>query len=130
MKLLLIHADSFEYWATRKTKIAEALEGPIAENRCVENATVVFTAVEPGDSGKIEQAVAEIRKVMGMQHSAECLLYPYAHLSENLSNPREAVEVLNKMAGNLGCNRAPFGWYKKFHLHAKGHPMAEFSRRL
>lgn len=127
MKLLLIHADSFEYWTTRKTKLAE--ENPV-ENIAKENLTVVFTAVEPGDLDKAEAAVSEIKKVMGMQHTSECIIYPYAHLSENLSSPKEAVEVLDHLTKALNCSRAPFGWYKKFHLHAKGHPMAEFSRRL
>ena len=127
MKLLLIHADSFEYWTTRKTKLAEP---DPKENQKKENTTVVFTAVEPGDTGKLEQIIIEIKKVMELQHTTTCFLYPYAHLSENLSSPKEAVEVLNRLTEALNCDRAPFGWYKKFNLHAKGHPMAEFSRRL
>ena len=127
MKLLLIHADSFEYWTTRPTKLAEP--DPV-EHLKKTDLTVAFVAVEKGDEAKVEQAAVSVREVMEMQHSKDLLLYPYAHLSENLSSPKEAVEVLRSLADRLGCDRAPFGWYKKFNLHAKGHPMSEFSRRL
>ena len=127
MRMLIIHTDLFEYWTTRPTKIAE--KDPKEHNR-KENITLVMVAVEPGDRGKIDQAVAEIKKVMQWQHTTEAFIYPYAHLSENLSKPEEAVEVLDMLCRELGAERAPFGWYKKFHLHAKGHPMAEFSRRI
>ena len=127
MKLLLIHADSMEFWKTRATKIAET-EGH--DTLRVENATIGFTAVEPGDSGKIDEAARSIREVMEMQHTDRAFIYPYAHLSSNLSSPKEAIEVLISLAGKLGCERAPFGWYKRFNLHAKGHPMAEFSRQI
>ncbi|HDR53800.1 MAG TPA: hypothetical protein ENN60_04015 [archaeon] len=127
MKLLLIHADAFEYWTERPTKLAEP--DPVANLR-KENLTVAFVAVEPGDLQKIDLAVAEIHKVLDMQHSKDLLLYPYTHLSETLSSPAEAVQVLKQLADKLGCDRAPFGWYKRFHLQAKGHPMSEFSRRL
>ena len=126
MKMLLIHADSMEFWKTRSTKIAE--EGGHDSLR-VENATIVFTAVEPGDSGKTAEAVDAIKEVMKMQHSEKALLYPYAHLSDTLSSPKEAVEVLNTLAEKLGCERAPFGWYKKFHLHAKGQVQLPHLRR-
>ena len=125
--MLLIHADSMEFWKTRATKIAE--EGGHDSLR-VENATVVFMAVEPGDSGKVSDALQAIKGVMEMQHTDKAFLYPYAHLSSTLSSPGEAVKVLNALKDGLGCERAPFGWYKKFHLHAKGHPMAEFSRQI
>jgi threonyl-tRNA synthetase len=127
MKLLLFHVDSFEYWTTRPTKLAE--ENPRENNR-KENATVVFTAVEPGDTEKVNAAVDEIKKVQGWMHSAEVFIYPYAHLSENLSSKDEAIAVMNSLCEKLGCERAPFGWYKKFTLSVKGHPMSEFSRRI
>ena len=127
MKMLLIHADLFEYWATRPTKLAEK---GVPQHGRKENVTLVMVAVEPGDSEKVERAVEEIRRVMGWQHTSEALIYPYAHLSDNLSSPEEAIAVLDALYRELGAQRAPFGWYKKFHLHAKGHPMAEFSRRL
>ncbi len=127
MKMLVLHVDLFEYWATRPTKIAE--KDPVRHNR-KENVTLVMVAVEPGDAGKLDGAVEEIREIMGWQHTSEAFIYPYAHLSDNLAPPEEAVAVLDGLCRRLGAERAPFGWYKKFNLHAKGHPMAEFSRRI
>ncbi len=127
MKMLLIHADLLEYWTTRPTKLAEK---DAQSHQRIEDALVVFVTVEAGDSRKVPQAVQEIRKVMGWVKCGEAFIYPYAHLSENLSSPGEAIEVLNALSSALGCNRAPFGWYKRFHLHAKGHPLAELSRSI
>ena len=127
MKMLLIHAKSFEYWARRPTKFAER---NIKEHDKKENVTLVMIAVEPGDSEKVERAVEEIKKVMGWQHSREAFIYPYAHLSDNLAKPEEAIRVLDEICKRLKAERAPFGWYKEFVLHARGHAMAEFSRRI
>ncbi|MBR9680604.1 MAG: hypothetical protein GOU98_02145 [Candidatus Altiarchaeota archaeon] len=127
MRILLIHADLMEYWSTKATKIAEP---DFADHKRVENTLVVFTTVEPGDKDKIDAAVSEIKKVLDWVKCEKAFIYPYAHLSENLSSPKEAVLVLNKLTEKLECERAPFGWYKKFNLHAKGHPMAELSRSI
>ena len=127
MKLLLIHASLFEYWTTRPTKLAEA--NPKEHNK-KENLTVVFMAVEPEDLDKLEKAVEEIKQVQEYMHTHEVFIYPYAHLTNTLSSKEEALSVMDSLCNRLSCERAPFGWYKKFNLHAKGHPMSEFSRRF
>ena len=58
------------------------------------------------------------------------LIYPYAHLSNNLAKPANALKILKKMkkiAEDKGIETysAPFGWCKKFSLSIKGHPLAE-----
>ena len=116
MKMLLIHADLLEYWTTKPTKIAEP--------------DFSDTTVERDDLPKVKQAADEIQKVMDWVKCKHVFIYPYAHLSENLSSPSEAIEVLNGLTKELNCERAPFGWYKRFNLHAKGHPMAELSRSI
>ena len=123
----MIHADLLEYWTTRATPVAEQVGD---HHRRLEELFVVFVTVEPGDSAKVSEAAAAIREVAARVKCGHIFLYPYAHLSEKLAKPKEAVEVLNSLAVELGCDRAPFGWYKKFHLHAKGHPLAEVSRKL
>jgi threonyl-tRNA synthetase len=127
MKLLMIHADLLEYWSTKATPVAEK-EGE--HHKKLEDVFVTFITVEPGDSKKVGKAADAIREVAGRVKCGLVFLYPYAHLSKNLAKPKEAVAVLNELASQLQCDRAPFGWYKKFHLHAKGHPLAEVSRDL
>jgi threonyl-tRNA synthetase len=125
MKLLMIHADLLEYWSTKATPVAEKVG---EHHEKLDDVFVTFITVEPGDSAKVEQAAAAIKEVTGRVKCDNVFLYPYAHLSETLARPKEAIEVLNALAEKLKCDRAPFGWYKKFHLHAKGHPLAEVSR--
>ncbi len=62
------------------------------------------------------------------------VIYPYAHLSSRLERPARAHRVLvglerlvaSRWKGRL--HRAPFGWYKRFTIRVKGHPLAELSR--
>ncbi len=127
MKILLIHADLIEYEVTKPSKVAEP--NPKKHGK-KENVLVAFVCVEPGDIDKIDRAVEAIEEVKAWVKAPEVFIYPYAHLSENLAEPEEALEVLNKLAEKIKAERAPFGWYKRFKLHAKGHALAELSRRI
>jgi threonyl-tRNA synthetase len=58
------------------------------------------------------------------------LIYPYAHLSNKLAKPADALKIIKEMeiaAKDLGFEtyRSPFGWNKKFSISIKGHPLAE-----
>ncbi|OYT31447.1 MAG: threonine--tRNA ligase [Thermofilum sp. ex4484_79] len=138
MKILGIHAEYFEYEAREK-----ALKK--AENICEEhrkrsfnNILVCFVTVEKEDEANPEK-IAEIAKdeildsvkKLGVK---EVLLYPYAHLSENLASPSKALEVLRlllqKLSNDVKVSRAPFGWYKRFTITCIGHPLAEFSKTI
>lgn len=138
MKLLLIHSDYIEYEARDSTPVAES-EDDVALAGGAEEALVVFTAVESSDSEDLDDvvasAVAEVVDVAGELGVEAVVVYPYAHLSEDLSDPDVAVEALRGMADALedegySVSRAPFGWYKRFELSCKGHPMSELSRSI
>ncbi|MBI4021280.1 MAG: threonine--tRNA ligase [Candidatus Aenigmarchaeota archaeon] len=134
MKLLLIHADHIE-WAAVKKAIPAAEE---AGSGTADEALVAFCAVEKGDEKDlpkvVEQAAAEILNVAGQVKAKSLVLYPYAHLSSQLSSPGAALQGLKDLEralhGKLPVTRAPFGWYKSFTLQAKGHPLAELSRTI
>ncbi len=133
MKLLLIHADYMEYEVKKATRIAEEIgdRKPVR----VEEPLVVFTAVEEGDDESIvERAVEEIKSVAEKVGAERIVVYPYAHLSSNLSDPQTAVKLLKLMESKLSesfeVHRAPFGWYKAFRISCKGHPLSELSREL
>lgn len=139
MKILLNHADTFEFETTKK-----AISDPeqlTDKNRSAkaENALVAFIAVEKPDEGKeeavAEKAAADLEDVFKRVGADSIVVYPYAHLSSNLSSPSSALKALNLIADDLVAKKykvikAPFGWYKAFKIACKGHPLAELSREI
>lgn len=139
MKLLLIHAERFEY-EVRQRAIEDAEE---LEEGCgraaVENALVCFATVEGVDEANVgwvvSKAAGEIEDVARRLAVGRVVIYPYAHLSPDLARPAAAVRVLRELAESLRARgfevlRAPFGWYKRFSISCIGHPLAELSRTL
>lgn len=132
MKILQMHADFVEYRPVKK-EIASAEE---AEQKTVkeEELVVLFTAVEPGDDGETaKKAVAEAAQFLKQLGVKKLMIYPFAHISQNLARPSEALPVLRAMeeeakAAGLEASRAPFGWNKALQVKVKGHPLAEMSR--
>ncbi|HVP24061.1 MAG TPA: threonine--tRNA ligase [Conexivisphaerales archaeon] len=132
MKVLLNHVDYIEYEPVAK-EISSAEEADKSKRR-LEELVVAFTAVESGDDEAVAQrAVAEIKASLDRLGVKRLLLYPYAHLSQDLAPPQRALQVLKAMeaeasAVGLETHRAPFGWNKAFELRVKGHPLAEQSK--
>ncbi len=136
MKLLLIHADFMEYELKKKTPVAEEVEEKDGRKR-FDEVLVVFTSVEKGDDERTaEKAVEDIKGVAEKVGAERVLIYPYAHLSSNLAEPKTGIELLRKIELDLKdlksfeVHRAPFGWYKAFNISCKGHPLSELSREI
>jgi len=134
MRLLLIHSDHIEYEAKKKTKFAEE---PCSPSDSFDESLVAFCAVEAPDEDGIEdvvtQAVSSIEEMSEQTKCRRVMVYPYAHLSNDLSSPGLAIEALKAMETSLikagfEVKRAPFGWYKSFTVSCKGHPLSELSR--
>ncbi len=137
MKILLIHADSIE-WEPKKQAIKQAEEAEKKAKK-VSEALVVFSAVEKPDEKNTEavakNALKEILEVFNEVKAENIVLYPYAHLSSNLSSPAIALKILKNIEilikeKKIPVFRAPFGWYKAFKLSAKGHPLSELSKEI
>lgn len=134
LRLLLIHADSFEY--SVRQKAVEGAEELKNEGGSFGESLVCFASVEEGDDdGSVaRRAAEEIYEVARSLGISFVVLYPYAHLSQNLADAEEAKSVLGAIESymresfNLNVHRAPFGWYKSFKISNKGHPLAELSR--
>jgi len=136
VKILLIHSDYLEFEAKQKTKIAEdtdILQGKMDE--CL----TAFMAVEKEDEENpenvIKNTVNEIIKTAENLKVSNIVVYPYAHLSSDLSSPKVAKDVLKGIEEDLkeknyNVLRAPFGWYKAFKISCKGHPLSELSRKI
>ena len=137
MQLLLIHSDYIEYETKKQTPVAEKIDESLKSGR-LEEALTAFMAVEKVDETNpdetIEKTISEIEKVATQVKAERIMLYPYAHLSSELSSPKLAVEVLKGieagLSGKYEVKRAPFGWYKAFKLSCKGHPLSELSRSI
>jgi threonyl-tRNA synthetase len=136
MKILLLHCDYIRFKALKKAlKNVDDLSEKEAKEQEVKEALVVLTAVEKGDSrNSVKNLVDNIKDVAGQVKAKNIVLYPYAHLSKNLSAPDLAVEVMKDAEKELSKEfkvlRAPFGYYKEFELKVKGHPLSELSREI
>ena len=137
MQLLLIHSYYIEYEVKKSTHVAEKIEESLNHGR-LEEALTVFIAVEsvdePNPDDAVKRVVEEIDKVAAQVKAERIMLYPYAHLSSDLSSPKVAVSVLKDiekaLSGKYEVMRAPFGWYKAFKISCKGHPLSELSRSI
>jgi threonyl-tRNA synthetase len=139
MRLLLIHADRFEYEAREKAvKEPEPLDES-HKRGALENGLVVFSTVEKNDEQDPEQiatnAASSIEEVLGWLKTKKVMVYPYAHLSTSLASREPAISILKALEEKLvqkgyEVTRSPFGWYKSFTMTAKGHPLSELSRTI
>ncbi len=132
MKILQMHADFIEYTPVKKEiRGAEEVDPKTARE---DNIVVLFTAFEQGDDVELaRKAIAETKTFLSKLGTKRVLLYPFAHLSQSLASPSEALAVLLEMekeakAAGLDVHRAPFGWTKALQIKVKGHPLAEMSR--
>ncbi|MDH7508534.1 MAG: threonine--tRNA ligase [Methanomassiliicoccales archaeon] len=138
MKVLYIHADHMEFEVKKPTPMAEEISEHEKKGR-FEEVLVVFAAVEKNDEGKVEkvaaQAAGDILQTVEKVNAERVLVYPYAHLSSELSDPETGKELLKRLHNllierGIEAYRAPFGWYKAFRISCKGHPLSELSRHI
>jgi threonyl-tRNA synthetase len=137
MKILLLHSDFIEWEPKEKAlKNIADIEKKVSN---VKEVLVVFSAVEKTDEGKekviIEKTTGEIMKVMKEVKAQNVVVYPYVHLTRTPSSPSTAIAVLEGIEKHLKSEgisvyRAPFGYYKRFTISVKGHPLSELSREV
>jgi threonyl-tRNA synthetase len=140
MRLLFVHSDHLEFEAREEAGpegLAET-EGVPMEGR-MEECVTAFISVESDDEADLDGVVAnatdELRDVTGQLNTNRVVIYPYAHLSEDLAGPDAAKTVMRDLETELDGEgyevlRAPFGWYKSFEVSCKGHPLSELSRHV
>jgi len=132
MKILQMHADFVEYTPVKKeiAKAEDIKPKTVREDEIV----VLFTAFEQGDDSElVKKAVDESKEFLAKLGTKRVMLYPFAHLSQNLAAPDTALRLVIEMekeakGAGLDVHRAPFGWTKALQVKVKGHPLAEMSR--
>jgi len=135
MKTLNLHCDSISFKTVRKAlKNIDEIAPTQNMEGSMKDCLVVMIAVEKGDSPKtIPLLIESIKKIAGEVKTENIVIYPYAHLSRNLSSPETAINILNEASKKLNefnVIQAPFGYYKEFEIKVKGHPLAELSREI
>lgn len=136
MKILTLHVDYINFKPLKKAlKGISSLTEKQKKGEKVKESLVVLTAVEKGDSVEesVKELVKSIKDVAKQVKAKDIVLYPYAHLSNDLASPEVAAKVLDKTAKSLKgfkVTKAPFGYYKEFELKVKGHPLSELSREI
>ena len=130
MRILQLHCDNISYEATKKEiQSAEDIDPkPVS----IDEVVVCFVAVEKDDTEDVaKDGISQIKESMKKIGCSKLLLYPYAHLSSDLSAPSTALSLLKLMeseCSELEVSRAPFGWTKSYAVKVKGHPLAESSK--
>lgn len=129
MRILQLHVNKIEFEPVeREIKEAEETERKKIK---LENLLVLFTAVESGDDEDVaKNAIEETKRFAKQLGVKRVLIYPYAHLTQNLASPTNALKILKRMSSyakevEMESYRAPFGWTKRFSIDVKGHPLAE-----
>lgn len=138
MHALFIHSDELNVEVKQKTRLAEELPGNLKKQKFNECLTVFMSFSQEDDFNEekvAEKLVENIEDISGQIKSKNIVLYPYVHLlfGKLPSKPGTAIKIMQLAEKRLHekgfqVHKAPFGWYKKFSLTAKGHPLAELSR--
>jgi len=132
MRILQMHADWIEYEPIQK-EIKEAEEVEKKKYR-LEEVLVLFVSAEKNDNEDIaRKAVDEIKEFLKNIKVNKVLIYPFAHLSNNLAKPNDALAIIKEMESyakklKIEVYRAPFGWNKGLAIKVKAHPLAEQSK--
>ncbi|MFW9806005.1 MAG: threonine--tRNA ligase [Candidatus Thorarchaeota archaeon] len=138
VRMLQIHSDGFAYEAKRKAlKNAEAVKEKFykTDDSCLVN----FIAAETTDSKNVAAAAKATADMIASAadevKEKNIIVYPWVHLTETPSKPSDALKLLKSVSKDLEERgykvvRVPFGWYKAFGIHCKGHPLAERSKVL
>ncbi len=99
----------------------------------IDDAVAMLISIESGDNDDIAaKAVDDTVDYMRKNKRRRLVVYPFAHLSNDLAKPDAAMRLIALMAdkarASVEVKKAPFGWNKKLSIDIKGHPLAEQAR--
>ena len=131
MKILQFDVDRINYELIKPE--ASVYEESNEKSASVDDALVMLISVENGDDNAIaDRALDDVKKTMAQLKRNRLVIYPFAHLSNDLATPKEAMQLIGYMhdcaSKIFETKKAPFGWNKKLSLSIKGHPLAEQSK--
>ncbi len=130
MKVLLLDVEKMGYELVKPE--ASIYEDSEEKNVQIVDALVMMVSIEKEDNEETaDKAIADIKRSMTQFKRKKLLIYPFAHLSNQLADPKSAMRIIDYIYKNassdkeLVVKKSPFGWNKRFTLEMKGHPLAE-----
>ncbi|MGC8495993.1 MAG: threonine--tRNA ligase [Candidatus Micrarchaeia archaeon] len=128
MRILQLDVNNITYELVKPE--ASIYEDSEEKRVSVDNAVAMLISVEKTDTDEtVAKVVEEIRSTMKQLGRDTIVIYPFAHLSNNLMEPKEAMRILNsiydQVKASYKAKKAPFGWNKALKVDIKGHPLAE-----
>lgn len=101
MKILLLDVESIG-WELIKPE-ASVYEDTDEKSVSVKDALVMMLSVESDDDkGVAEKAVADVTKIMKQLKRSRLVIYPYAHLSNDLADPKSAMQIIDSVYKAVG----------------------------
>lgn len=134
MRCLLTHATYFKYNVRQKTSVGRP-EEDITPKDNIGECLVVKCSISPSDNEQsLSDAVEEITEFSNDIDVNGVVIFPYAHLFEELRDPQEAIKFIDRFEEMLSDSfdshiRVPFGWYKEYEYESTGHPLSASSRQ-
>ena len=138
MRLLILHVDRFEYTITEPGR--SPLREPItAPSYVLQDGLLALASVERVDSeapaAVATNAALELALLAHQLGANQLVLHPFAHLFGDPAPPAVALPLLDDIAARLAdaglaVHRSPFGWFTRWDLQAKGHPLSRVGRTI
>ncbi len=133
MRVLLLDVESIGYDLVKPE--ASLYEDSDEKKVRIDDSIVMMLSIEKDDDqSAADAALSDALKLIDQLKMDRLVIYPFAHLSSNLEEPKKAMDLINYMYGKasswkgIAVKKAPFGWNKKLTLEMKGHPLAEQGR--
>ncbi|MGC8647837.1 MAG: threonine--tRNA ligase [Candidatus Micrarchaeia archaeon] len=131
MKILQLDVNNISYELIKPE--ASIYEESNENHISIDDALALLVCVEKDDTeATADIAIKDAIGAMEKLKRKRVVVYPFAHLSNDLAGPKEAMHIINYMFEKLGRNyeakKAPFGWNKALKIDIKGHPLAEQSK--
>lgn len=138
MRLLIFHVDRFT------CTLAEPGRSPLREpadgaSWSVEEGLLVLAQGEaedePDPDAVGEAAAAVVAEQAARVRTTRVLLLPFAHLFGEPGRPEIMLRTLEATraaleARGLSAQRPPYGWFYRWDLQAKGHPLSRVARQI
>ncbi len=131
MKILQLDVNSVSYKPIKPE--AEVYEEVDIKPKTFKNFVLMLVSIEKGDTEDLaDRAIEDTVRFAIKQKSAGVLVYPFAHLSDNLETQDRSLRLIKGMrqfqSDDMNIEFAAFGWNKQLDMSIKGHPLAEQSR--
>ncbi len=129
MKALLLHCKNYHIkvglLANRPVSVSP--EPIIEPEQTRTNCVVALVTVENGDDEVKTKLLSNDIRIMAENVARQSIvIFPFAHLSNNLADSKTAIDLLEAVKNNLSDDyqviRSHFGSHKEFLLDVFGHP--------